>query len=301
MLRGIIPPMVTPLRDTDTLDVAGLEKLIEHILAGGVHGLFILGTTGEGPSHSYRLRRELIERTCRQVAGRVPVLVGITDSSIVESVNLARHSADSGATSLVFAPPFYFSPTQDELARHVEKLVSDLPLPMFLYNMPAMTKLVFEPETVRRLSACKNIIGVKDSSGDVDYFEKIVHVARKCRPDWPVLVGPEALVVKTMSLGGDGGVSGGANVYPSLFVDLFNAIEKKDAPAVDRLQKRLLHLGKLYSISGQGSASIKGPKCALSLLGICDDFMAYPFERFNAQHREEVRCLLQELGLLAAK
>jgi 4-hydroxy-tetrahydrodipicolinate synthase len=83
--RGIIPPIVTPLRARDELDVAGLEKLIEYILAGGVHGLFVLGTTGEAPSLSYRLRRETIERTCRQVAGRVPVLVGITDTAFVEA------------------------------------------------------------------------------------------------------------------------------------------------------------------------------------------------------------------------
>src|SRR5580692_9044910 len=99
--RGIIPPIVTPLRARDELDVAGLERLIEHILGGGVHGLFVLGTTGEAPSLSYRLRRELIERTCRQVAGRVPVLVGITDTAIVEAISLSHFAAESGAQALV--------------------------------------------------------------------------------------------------------------------------------------------------------------------------------------------------------
>lgn len=93
-LKGIVPPMITPLLDIDTLDVRGMECLIEHILEGGVSGLFILGTTGEFSSLSYRLRYELIERTCKQVAGRVPVLVGITDTSLVESVNLAKKSAE---------------------------------------------------------------------------------------------------------------------------------------------------------------------------------------------------------------
>src|SRR6201995_4303684 len=100
-LTGIIPPMITPLRDRDELDIAGLERLIEHILAGGVHGLFILGTTGEGPSLSYPLRRELIQRVCKQVNHRVPVLAGITDTSFVESVNVARAAAESGATAIV--------------------------------------------------------------------------------------------------------------------------------------------------------------------------------------------------------
>ena len=90
-LRGIIVPMVTPLLDRDTLDTAGLERLIEHILSGGVHGLFVLGTTGEAPSLSYALRYELIERVCNQVQQRVPVLVGITDTSFIESVKMAGY------------------------------------------------------------------------------------------------------------------------------------------------------------------------------------------------------------------
>src|SRR5580693_3531585 len=106
-LTGIVPPMVTPLRGRDELDVGGLEKLLEHILAGGVSGLFILGTTGEGPSLSYRLRRELIDRVRRQVNHRVPILVGITDTAFVESVNVARCAADSGADAVVAAPPYY--------------------------------------------------------------------------------------------------------------------------------------------------------------------------------------------------
>src|SRR5215469_14647740 len=104
-LNGIIPPMITPLSGRDELDVEGLEKLVEHILSGGVGGLFILGTTGEGPSLSYRLRRELIERVCKQVNRRVSVLVGITDTAFVESINIARCAADFGGTAVVAAPP----------------------------------------------------------------------------------------------------------------------------------------------------------------------------------------------------
>ncbi len=111
-LRGIIPPMVTPLLDRDTLDVPGLERLIEHILRGGVHGLFVLGTTGEAPSLSHRLRRELVERTCRQVNDRVPVLVGITDTAFVESVQMACIAAEAGASAVVLAPPYYSLPAR---------------------------------------------------------------------------------------------------------------------------------------------------------------------------------------------
>jgi len=135
--------MITPLVDRDTLDVPGLERLIEHILGGGVHGLFILGTTGEAPSLSYRLRHDLIDRVCRQVAGRVPVLVGITDTSFVESVNLAQRAAQAGAAAVVLSAPYYFPAGQPELWEYIEDIAGALPLPVFLYNMPSHTKLSF--------------------------------------------------------------------------------------------------------------------------------------------------------------
>jgi 4-hydroxy-tetrahydrodipicolinate synthase len=114
-LCGIVPPLVTPLLGRDKFDVAGFERLLEHVIGGGVHGVFILGTTGEAPSLSYRLRREVIEQTCKIVRGRVPVLVGITDTSIVEAVNLARYAAESGAQALVTSAPYYFPAGQPEL------------------------------------------------------------------------------------------------------------------------------------------------------------------------------------------
>jgi len=173
-LRGIVPPMITPLRGRDELDAAGLERLIEHILAGGVSGLFILGTTGEGPSLSYRVREQLIERTCRQVAGRVPVLVGITDTAFVESLNGARWAADAGADAVVVAPPYYLPEGQPELQEYLDHLLPELPLPLFLYNMPALTKVSFELATVRRAMDDPRIVGLKDSSGNMIYFHQAV-------------------------------------------------------------------------------------------------------------------------------
>src|SRR5260370_32334822 len=131
MLTGIIPPIVTPLLDRDSLDVEGSERLMERILAGGVSGLFLLGTRGEGASLSYRLRRELIQRTCRQVNKRVPVLVNITDTAFVESVDLARHAADSGAHAVVVAPPYYLPAGQPGFQEYVAHLAADVPLPLF--------------------------------------------------------------------------------------------------------------------------------------------------------------------------
>lgn len=291
--------MITPLLDRDALDVAGAERLIEHILAGGVQGLFILGTSGEGPGLSYRLRREVITHVCKQVNGRVPVLVGITDSAFEESTAMARHAADSGATAVVTAGPYYLPAAQPELVDYVEKLVSDVPLPLFIYNMPQLTKVHFDPETLRKLTHLEKIVGLKDSSADLSYFDKLVALKQQ-RPDWSVLVGPEHLLAETTRRGGDGGVNGGANFYPSLFVELFNAVKAGDSDRADALQEKLLRLGKIYSVGQHASAVIKGMKCACSLMGLCDDRMAEPFERFHAPERAKIRAVLESLDLLPA-
>ena len=298
-LSGIIPPMITPLSGRDALDERGIERLIEHILGGNVQGLFILGTSGEGPGLSYRLRREVITRVCKQVNNRVPVLVGITDSAFEESTAMARHAADAGATAVVTAGPYYLPAAQPELVDYVEKLASEVPLPLFIYNMPQLTKVRFDPETLRKLSHLEKIAGLKDSSGDLAYFDKLVALKEQ-RPDWTVLVGPEHLLAETTRRGGDGGVNGGANFYPSLFVELFNAVKSNEPDRAEELQAKLLLLGEIYSVGQHASAVIKGMKCACSLMGLCDDRMAEPFERFRAPERAKIRAVLASLELLPA-
>jgi dihydrodipicolinate synthase/N-acetylneuraminate lyase len=297
-LRGIISPMVTPLLDRDTLDVAGLEKLIEHVIAGGVHGLFVLGTTGEAPSLSYRLRRELISRTCAQAGDRVPVLVGITDTAFVEAVNLAGCAAQAGAKAVVTSAPYYFPPGQPELLEFIERLVPEMPLPLFLYNIPSMTKARFEPDTLREVLGMEKIIGVKDSSGDLTYFTDVVELAR-ARPDWSVLIGPEHLLVEAIKRGGHGGVNGGSLVQPALFAEIYEASSAADWGRLVDLQARLLQLGKIYEVGHHASAVIKGLKCSLSLMGICRDAMAEPFSPFCEPERARVRSILEEAGVLA--
>lgn len=294
-LTGIIPPMITPLRGRDELDVAGLERLVEHILSGGVTGLFILGTTGEGPCLSYRLRRDLTARVCKQVRHRVPVLVGVTDTSFVESINLARSAAESGAAAAVAAPPYYLPEAQPELQEYLDHLVPDLPLPLYLYNMPALTKVSLELETVRRALDQPRIIGLKDSSGDLNYFKSVAQVIRQ-RPDWSLFMGPEEKLFDSLQLGAHGGVNGGANLFPELYVKLFEAHRAGDFERAQQLQKQVQHVSdSFYHVGKYSSSVIKGIKCVLSCLGICDDFMAEPFHRFRPAESEMVKTRLKEI------
>ena len=293
-IRGIVPPLVTPLLGRDELDQAGLERLLEHVIAGGVQGVFILGTTGEAPSLSYRLRREMIASTCRLVAGRVPVLVGITDTSFVESMNVARVAAEAGATAVVLSTPYYFPAGQTELIQYVEHLAEESPLPIMLYNMPSMTKVQFEIETLKTLSAHKNIIGVKDSGGDLEYFKQLLPL-KVLRPDWSILIGPEHLTAQAVMLGGDGGVNGGANIFPATFTEIFAAAERKDTEAMRELQDRIERLQAIYDVGKYASRFIKATKCALSVRGICSDFMAEPFNHFLEPERQRVASILEAL------
>jgi len=295
-LSGIVPPMITPLKDRDELDAAGLERLVEHILSGGVSGLFILGTTGEGPGLSYRLRRELIERVCKQVARRVPVLVGITDTAFTESLNIARAAADCGADAVVAAPPYYLPEAQPELQEYLDHLVPELPLPLYIYNMPALTKVHFELDTVRRAMDNPRIIGLKDSSGDLNYFKAAAELIQRHRPDWPLLIGPEEKLFDALQAGGHGGVSGGANLFPKLYVKLCKAHREGNLARAQELQKQIQRVSdSFYRIGKYSSSIIKGIKCVASTMGICNDFMAEPFHRFREPERELVKTRLKEI------
>jgi len=296
--KGVFPPMVTPLRGHDALDVPGTEKLTDHILGGKVQGLFILGTTGEAPSLTHRLRHEFVERVGAHVAKRVPLLVGITDTSFVESINLAEKAADSGADAVVLAPPYYFPAGQVELLEYIEHLLPRLPLPLFLYNMPSMTKLVYEPDTVKTASEMPGVIGLKDSSGNMGYFHKLLGLLKGCE-NFSLLMGMEELMGEALLMGADGGVCGGANVAPGLFVELYEAAKQRDLERVMAKHAEVMQLGSLlYGVGQHTSSYLKGLKCALSCMGICDDFMAEPFHRFRNEHRTIIQSSLTSLGLL---
>ena len=295
--RGIIPPMVTPLKEWDTLDQDGLVRLIDHILSGGVHGLFLLGTTGEAPSLSHRLRKEIVQRALDQIKERIPVLVGITDTSFDESINLAEYAAEKGASAVVLAPPYYFPAGQLELLEYLEHLVPRLPLPLFLYNMPTHTKLFFEPETVKAASEIPGVIGLKDSSANMVYFHQLQQIF-KDQNDFRLFIGPEELLGETLVLGGHGGVCGGGNLIPELYVELYEKSIEGDFKKMGILHERIMQISTtIYSVGKYKSSYLKGLKCSLALMGICDDFMAEPFHRFRVSERNVIRQYLIDLGL----
>lgn len=296
--KGIVPPVATPLTRDGELDRPALRRLVERMVDAGVDGLFLLGTTGEAPSLSYRMRYEIVEEACTAAGSRAPVLVGVTDTSLVEAHALAKHAAECGAVATVAAPPYYFPISQLELETYVRRVMDGSPLPMYLYNFPGMTKVAFAPETLRRLAELPQVAGFKDSSGDLDYFREAVAALRGVE-DFAIFMGPEELLAESLQMGATGGVTGGANLFPDLYVGLYRAnVEGRSAEA-EALQARLMRLsGQIYGLGGYGSSFLKGLKAAMSICGLCENVLAPPHLPLDERGCAVVRERLESMGLL---
>lgn len=295
-LRGIVPPLVTPLLDDNTLDIKGLERLIEHVVDGGVHGIFILGTTGESQSLGFGLRCEMIKESARILKNRIPLLVGISDTSIADSVALAKVAAENGADAVVSAPPYYYAAAQPELIDFYNVLLEQLPLPLFLYNMPMHTKTSFAPATIRKIAENPKVIGFKDSSASGGYFQSVMHEFRD-RPDFALFVGPEEMMGESVMMGAHGGVNGGANMFPKLYVELYKAAVAKDVDKVRELHAKVMKISaSIYNVGAFGSSYLKGVKAGLNALGICSDVLATPFTKFGAEDNAKIRKAIEELS-----
>jgi len=300
--RGLITPLATPLALSNqvepSLDVEGLERLIDHVIAGGVTGIFVLGSTGEFSSFGRETRQEIIRRACAYANHRVPVLAAITDTSITENLRLADTAVEAGADAVVLAAPYYFEHSQDDLLRYLEQITARLSLPLFLYNIPHLTKTSFEPETVRRAADLPGIVGLKDSTGNLDYLDKTLALLRD-RPQFSILIGPEEMLLECMKRGAHGGVCGGSNLNPKLFVDLYNAIVRGDMQQAEALQETVLGMSRaLYHTGFAGSSYLRGIKAALGFAGLCRPEPAPPYYPFSADEDARVAEAYRTLNFL---
>jgi 4-hydroxy-tetrahydrodipicolinate synthase len=293
-IKGVIPPIITPLIDNNTIDVKGLENLVEHLVSGGVHGLFILGTTGEAPSLSYKLRKEFIKRTCDLINRRIPIMVGITDTSFESSLEIAEYSRNVGADAVVVAPPYYIPISQSEMVNYLENLIPRLPLPLLLYNVPSYTKLHMSIKTVK---AAKDLgaIGIKDSSGDMLYLFSLIEEFKDSL-EFSIITGTELFIPETIMQGGHGAIAGGANMFPKLFVNLYEASVVRDFEKISVLRDKVMNLyNTIYNVGKSSSRFTKGINCALSAMGICNDYVAFPLRRFEGEDKQKIEQYIMEL------
>ena len=305
-LSGLIPPMVTPLDAKRRLDKKGTRNMVNHLLKGGVDGIFLLGTTGEGPHLSYAVREELVKTVCGLVKGRVPVLVGITETDLDDAVAFAAKCKAHGAAAVVAAPPYYFKLTQAECVAWFTEMADRLPLPLVIYDMPAHTDTIIEPATIAKLAAHPNIVAMKDSSSIIALFNKFRLVvgtdgasggpAPLPKDGFSLFMGPDEAMGEAVLLGADGGVCTGANLWPAQFKAMYLAAKAGDAEKVRRLQRFTTMSSYLLYGLGQGQIGfLKGVKAALAEMGLIQNVLAAPFEPFGGKELVQVRAALRRL------
>jgi 2-dehydro-3-deoxy-D-pentonate aldolase len=193
---------------------------------------------------------------------------------------------------VVLAPPFYYHVEQDELSDYFLEVADSIQLPLYLYNMPSRTNINIEVNTVAEVAKHPNILGIKDSSGDLMYIQSLIYALRE-KPDFSVFVGPEEIMAQSVLHGASGGVNGGANLYPGLFVELYEAARNSDIALVNQLQMIVTHISNtLYKIGANQPNFTKIIKESLSQKGICGPYMEKPYIPFSEEDRAIIgRCL----------
>jgi 4-hydroxy-tetrahydrodipicolinate synthase len=292
-IAGVIVPLLTPLRDDETIDVAAVARLVDHVIAGGVAGIFVLGSSGEAPALRPAERERMLSATVKAVAGRVPVLAGVIEPSTAQAVETARRYAELGADALVPTAPYYFIYSQPELSAHFRAVAAATAKPVVLYNIPVLVKQTISPELVGELSAVDNIVGLKDSDGQLDPFQRFLKLRSKKFQVWQ---GAEPVAAISMARGSDGAVLGLANIAPRMIVSMYEAASGGELATAWELQDRLMQLFLIQ----RHKSFLAGLKGAASLLGLCGARICLPFEPLTAEQLGKVRETLLAIGLQPA-
>ncbi|MFE9858031.1 dihydrodipicolinate synthase family protein [Streptomyces sp. NPDC005780] len=299
---GVIPPVVTPLTADGELDRPSLERVVEHLLDGGVTGLFALGSSGETAYLTPGQQDEVIKVIVSAAAGQVPVIVGAIETTTNRAIERARSAATLGADAVVVTAPFYTRTSDQEIDRHFRDVAAAVELPLLAYDVPVCVHSKLTPELLLPLAADGVLAGVKDSSGDDGSFRRLAIGAREL-PDFSVLTGHE-LVVDAMMLGGaDGSVPGLGNVDPHGYVRLHHAAVTGDWAAAKAEQDRLVALFDIIRAARPGTASATAAglgafKTALMLRGvITTNVMSPPMRPLDAAETAAVADCLDRAGL----
>ena len=291
---GSFTVMVTPFsEDGSKVDHSTLRRFVDWQISNGVPGLIPLGSTGEFLSIADEERREIVTTIIQQVDGRVPVLVGTADEWTDKAVRYSREAEELGASGVMVVPPYYASPTEDELYTHYQRISDAISIPIMVYNNPNTANVDLTPDLLARLSQIENVDYVKESSGDIS---RIREIDRLSEGRMTVFAGYHAF--DSFLLGAKGYVSVCGNIVPKLSSDLYKlVIEESDAASGRELYHRLLPL--LDAISGD--LYVSATKAALELVGMPVGIPRMPRLRVPESHQIKIEEVLRELGVLVSK
>lgn len=270
-LHGIIPPLVTPFDRAGELNLKGANQLVKYLLEAGVHGIFIGGTTGEAATLTVEELAKLTEVTVEAVAGRVPVLVGVTAASTRSTLQRVKAIVKYGPDAVVAHIPFYYPHTQNEIYFFYKELAASSPLPVMLYNIPQTTKIALAVDTILRLAVEEpNIIGYKDSSNNLTDFRQLVLALQTTRPDFRVFLGTDLLQDTAIAMGACGTIPSLGNLFPEPLVQAYQAARQGNWSEASRYVAIIAALTGLYA-AGKESAignCIASLKYGLTLKGV---------------------------------
>ncbi len=290
---GVYAAMATPLTQDGEIDPAGIARVVDYLFASGVTGLSILGSTGEGPSLTNAQRERALTATLAAANGRGPVFTGAASSVVSEVIAGLRMSAGSGARGALVPPPYYYRLDTDAIVSYFERVAEASPLPLILYNIPSMTKIQIPPAAVARLAAHPNIMGLKDSGGDLGYFGALARLVA-AQEGFTLYTGSDELLPAALLLGGHGIIGGAVNVVPDVLAALYGAYLDGDTARAVALAGTVARANAAVKV-GTFPAPIKAQ---YALKGLCGPYTAAPIPQLTEDELAQLRAQLTAAGVL---
>ena len=291
--KGIIPAMITPLTGDGKFNEKATRKLINYLISGGVHGLFIVGTTGEFYGMTPEEKKEVFQVVVDENKGRVAIYAGTNGITTRESVELTQLAEECKVDAVSVLTPMFITPNQEQLIKHYTTIANNTSLPVVLYNNPPKTGVNLTAATVVKLAQVPNIVSIKDSSGDLTLTADYIRLTQG-RDDFSVMVGRDTLIYGALCYGAVGSIASCANVAPRLCVDIYEKYMAGDLKGALEAQFNLAPLRSAFTI-GTFPAVIKE---SLTLLGIEAGPCMEPVGPMTHEEREKLRKVLIEMGLL---
>jgi 4-hydroxy-tetrahydrodipicolinate synthase len=302
LFRGIVPPVLTPLTAGGEVDVASLDRLVRHLVERGVHGVFVLGSTGE-VAYLTDTQRDLVVRTVvRAAGGRVPVLGGAIDLTTPRVIEQARALVEAGVDAVVATPPVYAINDTGEIERHLRAVAAAVPVPLFAYDIPVRVRAKLPVDLLVRLGADGVLAGVKDSSGDDVAFRRLVAANAAAGSPLALFTGHEVVVDGMLLLGADGVVPGLGNVDPAGYVRLWDLAQAGKWDDARREQERLAALFEIvFQAHGRSgdAAGVGAFKVAVQRQGLIEtDALSFPLQALDGDVADRIEAITREAGLL---
>jgi 4-hydroxy-tetrahydrodipicolinate synthase len=292
-IQGIIPPVATPMQANEDLDLPRLKWFLDHLIASGVHGIFVLGTNSEFYALDEREKQEVVATAVAHVNKRVPVYAGTGAETTREVVRLTKMAEREGADGVSVITPYFISPTQQEIYDHYRRVAEHTSLPVILYNNPGTCGGVkIDVETVARLATVPNVLAVKDSSGDLQNTVEFIRVVPE---RFAVLMGRDTLIFPALVMGARGSVPATGNVAPALLAEIYNAFQRGDLAASKAAQQRLNPLRLALGLC----TAPGGVKAALQMLGTPIGPCRSPVAGLSPEKLPKMRAALEAAGLLS--